>query len=651
MLGGTVASFYDAFPHLFAAAFPSIPATQLETFSIASRLYATSIFLHDKLYDEDSQAAVARALPINAARVLALQYEAYHLLHELFPADSVFWSDFRGYLIEFARACAEEQRFVVGDRSWRDLSEGVALDIARAKNGVARATLAGLASMSGTRSPLPALVTALDGFNAASQMLDDLRDWKEDLRYGTPSLVLARAAGEKPSWTSGEEFENVASEVGLRLFYDGHAAYVLNLALAELDEAERALERWPNLAWLTAHKELREECALLLADLQRIVVENVQRLVEQEPVDVVLPPPKDAWQALAWSSLRYIVEQWRHGFGETRHVMEFPPELGLSGPQFQRGDTFQRALIADAFCDANRELDDALRVIVDSEVRYLVSRKSTGAGGWAYFPDLPELPPDADDLAEVMQVLWSSGHRGEITKYCLEPLSVVLDGARADGSFETWVIPSSDRTPAEMRQLDFVDRMWGAGADPEVMANLLYALALLDRARYADEIARGARYLMNKQSPDGFWASTWYHGPYYGTYACLRLLGEVTFAGDSIEKAAGFLRRSQNVDGGWGSGSASNAMDTALALLGLAAAQSAAPSSRPDVAYASRALAYLNREAGGDGSLPSCSFIRMEVGRVTSGPTRIISYGSRTITTTFALKAAIAWHRITSKSS
>jgi squalene-hopene/tetraprenyl-beta-curcumene cyclase len=477
-------------------------------------------------------------------------------------------------------------------------------------------------------------------------MLDDLRDWKEDLQSGTPSLVLVRAAGEKPAWASDEELENITSEIGRRIFYGGHASYILNLAITELDNAISAIETWPDLAWLAIHKDLRNECALLQEDLERIVIENVHRLVKQEPTSLLLPPPKNAWQALAWPALLYIVEQWNLGYGEARHIMEFPPELGLGGPQYQRGDTFQRALIADTLCDANRELNDALRVILDNEVVYLLSRRGPDVGGWAYFPDLPELPPDADDLAQVMQVLWSSGHRREITEYCNSPLSIILEGAHADGSFETWIIPLSNRTVRETRQLDCVHRMWGTGADPDVMANLLYALALIDRKGYSKEIERGVRYLMKRQLHDGSWESTWYHGPYYGTYASLRLLSQVEFARDSVQKAAAFLRRSQNPDAGWGLGVSSNALDTSLALLGLATLQKDALDSRQDLVIASHALNYLRQEANSNGSLPSCKFIQMEVGRATQGPSQMLSYGSRTITTVFALKAALAWHNI-----
>jgi hypothetical protein len=132
ILSASNVSMYDCFPYLFEQAFPSIAADDLDRFAVAARLYASSIFLHDKLFDQDREAAsTVHLAPVNALRILAMQFEAYRLLHELFPPFSGFWVDFRCYLSHFARACVEEQKFIAGGRVWRELSEELALDIAR----------------------------------------------------------------------------------------------------------------------------------------------------------------------------------------------------------------------------------------------------------------------------------------------------------------------------------------------------------------------------------------------------------------------------------------------------------------------------------------------------------------------------------------
>ncbi len=169
--------------------------------------------------------------------------------------------------------------------------------------------------------------------------------------------------------------------------------------------------------------------------------------------------------------------------------MVFAAEQGFTARrETQAGDVFARALIADSLCDAKALAGSPLEGWIAYEADYLLSTRRPGPmDGWSYFPDLPELPPDADDLAQVMQVLLRSGRRDDVTATCEPALRVLLtDGAHPDGSFETWIIPAAGRTTEQQRQAEFVRLAWGRGPDSEVMANLLYALALYDPARFQD---------------------------------------------------------------------------------------------------------------------------------------------------------------------
>ena len=638
---------YDSFPYLFIDVFPSMDEERVHHLAMASRLYATSILIHDKIYDEGRD-AVARRAPVNALRILALQWEAYRQLHGILAADSPFWNDFGRYVADFAQACVEEQRFVSGERPWYELSEEVAMAIARGKNGIARAAVAGLAELSGDRTNLGVLEDAVGAYDVAAQLFDDLCDWQEDLESGTPSLLLARVLPDRPARTALSDSEFV-SDVGRRIYYGGHAASIVDLAVASLDRALEITTAWPSMKWRAVVDELRDRCLLVVGNLERIVEENARRVATQQRVELVLPAPVDDWQDIAWKALRYIIDRWHLGFGEARHIMEFAPALGLLGPQIQRGDIFQRALVADALCDADTLLNGTVRPIVDQEIAYLLSRRDPGRAGWRYFPELPDLPPDADDLAQIMQVLWRSDRRRELQEQCEEPLSIVFDDiSHADGSFETWIIPSTDQTDSETRQAECARTMWGTGPDVEVMANLLYAIALIDLERYRERIDRGATYLEEHQRDNGGWSSTWYHGPFYGTYVCLRLLARVRSGSVAVRRAASMLRDSQNADGGWGEDGASTALDTSLALLGLAAVHAAGAALPEDAALASRALAWLQSKECDGGSWPADHFIRMEVGRATGGPTYVVSHGSRTLTTTFVMKATLAWHTLSS---
>src|SRR5438874_1446790 len=122
------------------------------------------------------------------------------------------------------------------------------------------------------------------------------------------------------------------------------------------------------------------------------------------------------WRDVALWALDVLLDQWRRGFDEVRHVMVFPRRLGfIARNSTHVGDLFQRALIADVLAEADRVLSCGLQVQIDSEIGYVLeSRQRDRIGGWSYFPDLRELPPDADDLAQVMQLLLRRRREHEI---------------------------------------------------------------------------------------------------------------------------------------------------------------------------------------------------------------------------------------------
>jgi squalene-hopene/tetraprenyl-beta-curcumene cyclase len=648
------ASIYDYFPYLFSEAFPAVAAADLQQLATAARMFASSIFLHDKVYDPPAaQISAAPDAPVKALCILAMQWEAYRILHRLFPPDATFWSRFQGYLTEFARACIEEHGLALGRLPWQGFTEKVALDIARGKNGIAKATVAGLAELARDDARTEDLTTAIDHYSVARQILDDLCDWKEDLQNGVPSLVLARVLENSPTTTEPSELAALIESVGREIYYGGHARYCLKLAIASLDEADRLTSGIPDLSWRKVNDELRRQCENLLQDAERIIHDNLRRAASQPELRLRLPPPASRWQRVAWDALLFVVEQWRLGFGEARHLMVFPRDQGFSAQhEWQRGDVFQRAVIADVLCDADEMVGGRLRPAIDYEISYLLSRRGAARGGWRYFPDLPELPPDADDLGQIMQVLIGNGRLEDVRRHCAGALSILLDDNRhRGGSFETWIIPANGRTPEEELQAHYARLLWGTGADPEVVANLLYALVLFDRSRFAETIRRGAGYLRRQQQDDGSWTSTWYRGPYYGTYACLRLLCSLSPRSLAVRRAAEFLCRTQHGDGGWGAAGESNALDTALALAGLATQGNIAVGHDEVVERAEHARAYLCRTRQEDGGWPVCEFIRMDTGRASGTVAPVLTYGSSTMTTTFVLKAALLWHRLTGSPS
>ena len=357
-----------------------------------------------------------------------------------------------------------------------------------------------------------------------------------------------------------------------------------------------------------------------------------------KPLRLMLPQATDGWDAVTRDALIFLLRGWRTHFHDAAHIMSFPPEQGFRDPDaVHSGDVFTRALLADALIDADQafgQLDD----IIAAELDYLLStRRTDGIGGWSYFPRLIELPPDADDLAQVMIAMLRRGRFEAVRSTCELVLEVLFnDNAHADGSFETWIVPATARSEHQRLQAQWIRKAWGNGPDPEVIANLLHALTLYDANRFRARIAQGMQYLQSRQQADGSWLSTWYWGPFYSTYVAVRLLKPAPDASPCIDAATEFLLSAQRTDGGWGWGEQSDALSTALAMLALVTT-----GHRHGPAM-DGALEYFSAHTATNGGWPAAPFIRMELGRPSGRVHQVLSYGADLVTTGFVLKSALA---------
>lgn len=335
----------------------------------------------------------------------------------------------------------------------------------------------------------------------------------------------------------------------------------------------------------------------------------------------------------------YILGQAGGEFAEARHEMVFSRAAGFSGSsERQSSDIFARATLAHLFLDiagyVHSELAAELRTIARREAYYIAHTKvANRAGGWSYFPDLPELPPDADSLAAALSLFVRIAP--EYTSLCREPVELVLAGADPDGAFETWIVAPADAPPDRERMEWAIRNCWGTGADPDVLAHFYYALYLWEFNRYEAAVRRGASKLIEMQQPDGSWRATWYSGPAYGTGQAVRLLRAIGMGDEARERAYRYLLKHQREDGGWGEGS-SVALQTALTI---AALNDAMPGCSP--IEMTRAAGTLRTLQLADGSWPASPWIQMEIGRATGRILHVATYQSVTLTTAFCLRALL----------
>lgn len=344
--------------------------------------------------------------------------------------------------------------------------------------------------------------------------------------------------------------------------------------------------------------------------------------------------------AIVESASNYLFAQAAEEFAELRHVMYFGHAAGFSGTsERQSGDVFARATLAHLFLDIAAALPDRALAskfisIARGEAEYVArARLVSRVGGWSYFPDLPELPPDADSLAAAISLFARTAPQH--LALCLEAVESVLSGALPDGSFETWIISGRD-TPSDRERMQWgVRNCWGSGADPDVMAHFYHALWLWDAKRFRDPIQRGAAGLMNMQQENGTWRATWYAGPAYGTGLALRLLREIETGADAVRRAESFLLDTQGVDGAWGE-ELSAPLQTALSMAALCDTESAF--TPPAI---ERGASALRSRQLPDGSWPPSPWIKMEIGRATGAILHVATYQSTALTTAFCLRALL----------
>jgi squalene-hopene/tetraprenyl-beta-curcumene cyclase len=432
--------------------------------------------------------------------------------------------------------------------------------------------------------PPPALWDEAERLGRVFCLVDDLADLLADARSGRPNILLQRRAG-------AQRFSDRAIYEAI---YEAARELAAVLARPGLGFADEVVSRW--LRW----------------------DEHVRRIL---PVAVRLDHTP-----VAVAGVQMLLSEQAAGYPHIEHALTFPRgRPGATQHETHAGVVFQRAVALDALLDAfDSGLPVPWRSVCDEGMRLLTAKHPSARGGWSYLPGVLELPPDADDLAAVVRALARLGGR-PLASGCDEAVRLVLDAADASGGFPTWVLATRER-----QLVEYVGVVGGGGIHPDVVANLVSALALADPKRYAAPLANAARYVAGTQQPDGSWASAWYAGPYYGTFQAAAALAGLPGHGLVRARARAFLLNSQHVDGGWEPRSG-DALSTALAVLGLCALDADGCASEIE-----RGRARLSDLQEADGGWPSSPWIRF--------PTRdgVASYESRTMTTSFAVKALLA---------
>lgn len=203
-------------------------------------------------------------------------------------------------------------------------------------------------------------------------------------------------------------------------------------------------------------------------------------------------------------------------------------------------------------------------------------------GGWPFQFSNGHYP-DIDDTA---MVAWAMQQIDpQRYQHTLDRAAEWVDGMQSkNGGFGAF---DADNNCYYLNEIPFADH--GALLDPptsDVSGRCIAQLGPLAPAHHLT-VARCLAYLRAEQEPDGSWFGRWGTNYIYGTWSVLAGLERT---GEDmqlpyIQRAVGWLKKVQRSDGGWGEGNdtyfepqrsgqgkASNAFQTAWAMLGLMAA-------------------------------------------------------------------------------
>ncbi|MBN1302674.1 MAG: hypothetical protein JW995_15755 [Melioribacteraceae bacterium] len=630
-------SFYLVYPFYFATCFDQIHEEELYSLTLSGNMYFSYLLLLDGFLDTHSGTTLISLHKLHENSLLKIV--------NIFPPGSSFWRYFEAYGKDFFDAVMKERS--LGKKTGNEeYSYDNFKEIAIAKSAVAKCATAGLLSLSEYKFENDPFITTQDQFHIGLQIIDDFVDWKDDLRNNRNSFLLNMAFQDKDVLNAIEKGADKENVIGKYVYLSVSSIDLIQKAADHFKYAKECCADLNVPFWISLVDQYIKKSEDMLRDYENnrmfIVKQASARKKHVDNIKIGNSKKKELRkhiQKCISNALSYLLIERENGYQELIHAMKLPSaEIRIPKDPgiFVQGSIFQRTIVVDTYLDINNEFNNYINHdVIKSDINEIVEmRMKSVKGGWNYFPGYPFLPPDSDDLAQVMQILVKSDY-GNISGIIDEHLSLLLEhNKNSDGTFKTWILNPLDFSEPQLKLKSAVENYWGDyyGRDLEVTSNILYALLLYNRSKYENVILKGMRKIKSSQKPDGFWQSVWYWGPYYGTYTSVRLLVESGNNSTCLKSAGNFILSTQNDDGGWGI-EGSDPQNTAFAVLTLSYLDKNIMSISSGVIKS--ALSYLLEKQQQTGSWKKVPFIRMRVGE------KDLTYKSESIVTAYVLKAII----------
>lgn len=264
------------------------------------------------------------------------------------------------------------------------------------------------------------------------------------------------------------------------------------------------------------------------------------------------------------------------------HWMDFDCDIEPGGFwQVGISDQWVTGTVVACLRDADINLDiQNLDQSCETAERWLMRSVRKHGWGWNVAVD-----PDADSTAWVLRTNLGKSN-AELA------LLSLADYQRDDGGIATY----ASRSKGE----------WSI-AHPDVTANMILSLHVNGHASHGVNLESAVRYLVDQQKGDGHWDAYWWDSTVYTTaLAGEVLLNEIKYQ-HVLNKAVNYIKRSQNIDGGWGKNQ-SNTIDTALCLRFISTIVTERTSNDLEK-YRKKGIEWLCSHQNADGSWPSSKLL------------------------------------------
>ena len=465
---------------------------------------------------------------------------------------NIFWDYYSKYYKQYVKSVTIEKKNHFNKLSEYTYEEFC--EIAIGKQALAKLIPASLGVQANCYEQIKNYEKSMDIFAIATQIYDDLRDWKDDFKNRRLSWLLSRILTENSLDISCDE--KMVSNIMFGKNYDTKMLELANNLCQEAMLIAPTSEQWIRSIRLFIVRINR-----LMMDLLKMRGEHVNGYPYLFRNDKVLEI-NDVIQ----NSQKFIINQYKMGFGEVKDFI-FGSRKATSEDDYEvlGGDIFERTFILNFLLEMDAieglEIQAQIEDLIANERKYIYNSKTKKYDcGWIYAEELYGNCPDLDTLSEIIRIA-SITKDEQLLKEVRKTLDKVFRINIERDNYSSWIIDEGEK------DYEVVIKKLSREAESEVNANFVHALNVIDEEVYKEEIEKCIEWLYSQQNDEGTWKSVWYSGEYYCGYVFSKTF-KVVKKSECIQKYLEFLQSTQNENGSWGYYKG-NPLDTSFALLAL----------------------------------------------------------------------------------